>query len=148
MGWRKFVGIGGVTLVLSACGGSAAAPATPEPTVAPVIAPTASRSAVPSPSAAAASPVVAAAAAAATKPAATTEVKKQDMVWVGNTDGEGVFLRKTPVMADRLKAYADGTPLTIVGDDVDGDGQHWKHVKVPDGTEGYVPAMYTVDTAP
>jgi len=69
-------------------------------------------------------------------------------LWVGNTDGQGVYVRKTPVMADRVRAYPDGTPLTIVGDDVDGDGQHWKHVKTPDGLEGYVPAMYTVDTPP
>ena len=71
-----------------------------------------------------------------------------DTVWVGNTDGEGVFVRKTPVMADRLSAYADGTELTIVGDDVDGDDQHWKHVKTPDGLEGYVPSVYTVDAPP
>jgi hypothetical protein len=69
-------------------------------------------------------------------------------VWVGNTDGEGVFVRNTPVMADRAKAYPDGTPLTIVGDDIDGDGQTWKHVKTPDGLEGYVPSIYTVDSPP
>ena len=51
-------------------------------------------------------------------------------------------------MADRLTAYPDGTALTIVGDDTDGDGQHWKHVKTPDGTEGYVPSIYTVTTPP
>ena len=69
-------------------------------------------------------------------------------VWVGNTDGQGVYVRKTPVMADRAKPYADGTALTIVGDDVDGDGQHWKHIKTPDGLEGYVPSIYTVETQP
>jgi hypothetical protein len=69
-------------------------------------------------------------------------------VYVGNTDGQGVFVRKTPVMADRLRAYPDGTALTISGDEVDGDGQHWRHVTTPDGVEGYVPAMYTVDTPP
>jgi hypothetical protein len=69
-------------------------------------------------------------------------------VWVGNTDAQGVFVRKTPAMADRVRAYPDGTPLTIVGDDVDGDGQHWKHIKTPDGVEGYVPSMYTVDVQP
>src|SRR5205823_7985130 len=77
-------------------------------------------------------------------PAATTP----DTVYVGNTDGIGVFVRKTPAMSDRLRAYPDGTALTIVGDDVDGDGQHWKHIKTPDGLEGYVPAIYTVDTPP
>jgi Bacterial SH3 domain len=69
-------------------------------------------------------------------------------VYVGNTDGEGVYVRNTPVMADRNKAYPDGTELTIIGDDVDGDGQHWKHVRTPDGLEGYVPAMYTTDAPP
>ena len=31
---------------------------------------------------------------------------------------------------------------------VDGDGQHWKHIKTPDGLEGYVPSIYTVDAQP
>jgi len=51
-------------------------------------------------------------------------------------------------MADRVRAYPDGTALTIVGDDVDGDGQQWKHVTTPDGLEGYVPSIYTVDAQP
>jgi len=69
-------------------------------------------------------------------------------VWVGNTDGQGVYVRTTPVMADRARPYPDGTPLTVVGEDVDGDGQHWKHIETPDGVEGYVPSRYTVDTPP
>jgi hypothetical protein len=69
-------------------------------------------------------------------------------VWVGNTDGEGVYIRKTPVMDDRIRAYPDGTELTIIGDDVDSDGQHWRNVRTPDGLEGYVPSMYTTDTPP
>jgi hypothetical protein len=86
----------------------------------------------------------------APKPTATTETPAAaaDTVWVGNTDGQGVYVRTTPVMADRAKPYADGTALTIVGDDVDGDGQHWKHIKTPDGLEGYVPSIYTVATQP
>jgi hypothetical protein len=51
-------------------------------------------------------------------------------------------------MGDRVRAYPDQTALTIVGDDVDGDGQKWKHVKTPDGLEGYVPSIYTVETPP
>ena len=122
------------------CGGAAAAP-TPEPTAAPTSAPAAAKpsvSAVASPSpAAVAKPTSTSAPPAAAKP---------DTVYVGNTDGIGVYVRKTPVMSDRLRAYPDGTALTIVGDDVDGDGQHWRHVKTPDGLEGYVPATYIVDT--
>jgi hypothetical protein len=131
-----------LTALLAGCGGSAApAPSTAEPAAAPSSAPTAPRAAAsavasPSPSAAAA------------KPAATAEAAKAKTVYVGNTDGQGVFIRKTAVMADRLRAYPDGTALTLAGDDVDGDGQHWHHVTTPDGLEGYVPAMYTVDTPP
>jgi outer membrane receptor protein involved in Fe transport len=134
-----------LTLVLAACGGSAApAASTAEPAAAPTGAPTVARAAasvVASPSASA-SP-------SAARPAATTEpAARANTVYVGNTDSQGVFIRKTPVMADRLRAYPDGTALTIAGDDVDGDGQHWRHVKTPDGVEGYVPAMYTVETPP
>jgi hypothetical protein len=70
------------------------------------------------------------------------------MVYVGNTDGEGVFLRNSPAMADQIRAYADGTPLTIIGPDVEGEGMQWHHVRAPDGTEGYVPTMYTVSSPP
>ena len=136
------------SLLVSACGiiggGGGAAPTASSPATAapPSASPVATR-----PTAAA----TATATAAAKPTAAPTEApagSEEQTVWVGNTDGEGVYLRATPVMGDRLRAYADGTPLTIVGDDVDGDDQHWKHVRAPDGLEGYVPAIYTLDTPP
>ena len=91
----------------------------------------------------AASPVAGAAPTSAPQPTAPPNT-----LYVGNTDGEGVFIRKTPVMDDKVRAYSDGTALTIIGDDVDGDGQHWKHIRTPDGLEGYVPAQYTTDSPP
>lgn len=128
-------------LAATACGvlpgSSPEATPPPAPTVAPAAAPTATKAAVSA--TATAAPLI--------KPTSTPEpASSANSVYVGNTDGEGVFLRKTPIMADRLNAYADGTQLTIIGDDVDGDGQHWHHVRAPDGTEGYVPAEYTTDT--
>jgi hypothetical protein len=85
----------------------------------------------------------------AAKPAPTsTAAQAVDRVWVGNTDGEGVFVRKTPAMADRVRAYPDGTLLNVIGPDVDGEGVKWRHVRAPDGLEGYVPAQYTVTTEP
>jgi hypothetical protein len=141
--WRDVLGASSLAVVLSACGSLPGLPGsgpTTEPTAAPTIVPTVARaaaSAVPSPSP---SPLP--------RPTPTAVVAAANTVWVGNTDGEGVFVRKTPVMADKARAYVDGTPLTVVGDDVDGDGQHWKHVKTPDGLEGYVPAIYTVAVQP
>ena len=146
MGWVRVMGICAIATVLSACGvlGGGGAAATPTTGAPPTGVPSTS---APSPAAKpAASPT---ASPPAARPTATAEpTAAADTVWVGNTDGEGVYVRKTPVMADRAKPYADGTPLTIVGDDVDGDGQHWKHIKTPDGLEGYVPSIYTVESPP
>ncbi len=143
-GWRTLIGVGSVAALLSACGAFGAAPPPPaEPSVSPTSVPTVPRAAAsPSPSSA---PL---ATQAPSSTATAVALAPTNTVWVGNTDGQGVFVRTTPVMADRVRAYVDGTPLTIVGDDVDGDGQHWKHVKTPDGLDGYVPAVYTVDTPP
>jgi hypothetical protein len=124
-------------LVASACFGGAASPTAEAPTAPPaaVTSPVPAKpAAVPSPS-----PVA--------KPTATPE-PAVETVWVGNTDGEGVFVRNSPAMADRKKAYPDNTPLTIIGPDVDGEGQSWHHVRAPDGVEGYVPVQYTVTTQP
>ncbi len=114
--------------------GGAATPTSGAPTPAPNAA-----AGVPSPSPVGSpSPV-------ASRPTSTPQASASNTVYVGNTDGDGVFVRKTPNMDDKVSAYPDGTALTIIGDDVDGDGQHWKHVRTPDGLEGYVPSMYTTD---
>ena len=68
-------------------------------------------------------------------------------VWVANTGGTGVYVRKTPSLNDRLRAYADGSPLLLAGE-ADGDGVHWFHVVTADGVEGYVPAEYVADHQP
>ena len=75
--------------------------------------------------------------------ATATVVAKVYMV--GNTDGEGVYLRRTPRMSDRDTAYVDGTKLTAIGEDVTADGELWHHVRTPDGKIGYVPAKYTIE---
>ena len=63
---------------------------------------------------------------------------------VGNTDGQGVFLRRTPQMNDKVRPWLDGTPMVVVGPSVAGDGHTWQHVRAPDGTEGYIPSEYLV----
>jgi hypothetical protein len=142
VGWR-LLGAGALgALVSSACFFGGAAAPTPGPTSGPTAA-AAAVSPVPTKPAAVASPSPVA------KPTATTATAAAiEKVWVGNTDGEGVFVRKTPVMAVRVRAYPDKSLLTIVGEDVDGDGQKWHHVRTPDGVDGYVPVQYTVTTEP
>ena len=136
---RRIVLVGVVCGLLSAAcfGGNT------QPTPEPVAAVTTVSSPVPTkPAAVAASPSPVA------KPTATSAPAELTMVWVGNTDGEGVYLRETPSMDDRLRAYPDKTPLEIIDVDVDAEGQTWHHVRAPDGLEGYVPVMYTVTTEP
>lgn len=67
---------------------------------------------------------------------------------VARTDGEGVYLRRTTRMADRLEAWPEGTPLQVVGRDAEAEGLLWKKVMDPDGRIGWVPAQYVVPSPP
>ncbi len=73
----------------------------------------------------------------------TTETSK--MMVVGNTDGQGVYLRQTPRMEDKLQAWRDGTRMEVIGGPVEGDGRKWMRVRAPNGTEGYIPVEYVVE---
>lgn len=135
--WRNLWGLpvlGLAVLCLTACGSPTTAPkssatqASAKPTEAPA-------------KAAAPSTLVP----TATAPPATNAPRR---VYVGNTDGEGVFLRRTPAQSDRIKAFADGTALDVTGPPVQAEGQTWLPVRAPDGTDGFVPERYTVATAP
>lgn len=64
---------------------------------------------------------------------------------VANTGGDGVYLRKTPDLADRDKAYPEGTALVAIGPDTTANGEIWHNVRAPDGRTGWVPARYTAD---
>ena len=69
-------------------------------------------------------------------------------VYVGNTGADGVSLRRTRNLADRIAAYRDNTKLVVLGPDTLENGITWKHVRAPDGKVGYVPAQYTVPKLP
>ena len=77
--------------------------------------------------------------------AAPTATSTAKAFIVGKTDGEGVYLRRTPRLSDKDTAYVDGTRLVVIGEDVTAEGELWHHVRTPDGKIGYVPAKYTVD---
>ncbi|MAG37472.1 MAG: hypothetical protein CL878_14650 [Dehalococcoidia bacterium] len=79
-------------------------------------------------------------------PSATPSATTPAVLYVGNTEGDGVYLRRSPQLADRLKAWPDGTALLVIEADVEGEGGRWRRVRLPDGTEGYVPAQYTLST--
>jgi hypothetical protein len=76
-----------------------------------------------------------------------TGVAVAEKVWIGNTDGAGVYLRNSPHDGDRADVLADGTSVTITGEQVEGDGQEWFPIKTDDA-EGYVPIEYLTRTQP
>jgi len=65
---------------------------------------------------------------------------------VANTGGDGVFLRHTPSLVDRWIAWPDHTSLVLLGNEADGDGQHWVQVRDPKNNIGWVPAQYVART--
>jgi hypothetical protein len=130
-------------IVISRRGNSPEATATARPSGQPITLPSsAASSAASSASSAASSSAPQSAAAPASAAAASVAPK---VFLVGNTDGDGVYLRRTPSLNDRDTAYADDTELVAIGPDVTAEGELWHHVRTPDGKEGYVPAKYTVD---
>jgi hypothetical protein len=64
-------------------------------------------------------------------------------VRVANTDGIGAFLRRSPNLNDRLRAWPDNTLLKVVGPDTTAEGIDWKQVEDPAGNRGWIPAQYT-----
>lgn len=66
-------------------------------------------------------------------------------MFVGNTDGQGVFVRRTPRLEDRLRAWRDGTRMEILGRTIEAEGRKWRKVRAPDGAEGYIPEEFLVD---
>ena len=61
---------------------------------------------------------------------------------VGNTDGEGVYIRRTPKMEDKIKAWPDGTPMLYECEVESAEGRSWRMVKDPDGNVGWVPEEF------
>ena len=77
-------------------------------------------------------------------PTPTRMPDKTQIMVVGNTDGQGVYVRRTPRMEDKLQAFRDGTRMEVLGDSVDGEGKKWSRVRTPDGAEGYIPEQFLV----
>lgn len=125
-----------LTGVVYARTGGMAGPPPPTPALVAAIVPTNPPVATPTP------PPTA----TAVPPTATVAPPRNVWVVVGNTGGEGVFIRRTPRMPDKVTAWPDGTRLQVIGPDQDNEGVHWKQVRDPKGQTGFVPAQYVTPT--
>ena len=61
---------------------------------------------------------------------------------VGNTGGDGVYIRQTPKMEDMIKAWPDGTVMIYNGKEQSSENRLWKQVEDPDGNMGWIPDEY------
>ena len=68
----------------------------------------------------------------------------QGRMKIANTSGDGVFIRRTPKLADRLVAWPDNTVVEFTGETADGDGTKWSKVRDPRGNVGWIPSQYLV----
>jgi hypothetical protein len=66
-------------------------------------------------------------------------------VKIANTNGDGVFLRKTPHLNDKLLPWPDNTVLKVLGPTVESDGIKWYYVEDPRNNKGYIPAQYIIE---
>jgi hypothetical protein len=79
----------------------------------------------------------------ATPTASTASAARSgDWLVIANTDGEGVFLRRTPSMEDRIEVYEEGTRVQAVGPEVESEGRRWRLVRIDDGAVGWIPSQY------
>lgn len=128
-------------------------PATPPaPVVATPPAPVAPTAIVPPPAAPPASrgpnPVseTAPAAATAVPPVALPPLREPELfhgvVRVANTANQGVFIRATPRLNDRVRLWPEGTVMLLTGAEVEVEGRHWLQVRAPDGVVGWIPDQF------
>lgn len=96
-------------------------------------------------SAVATSPPIAVVMAATPPPApASTPSSGTQRYRIGNTGGDGAFLRRSPRLADRMNAWPDNTILVDLGEEASGDGLTWRKVQAPNGSTGYMPTQWLV----
>ena len=76
-------------------------------------------------------------------PSTGTVGRVQTSAVVVNTEGIGVFLRRSPVLGERLdQGIPEGSQVTVVSEETVVDGSAWRQVEDASGGRGWVPAQY------
>jgi uncharacterized protein YgiM (DUF1202 family) len=71
-----------------------------------------------------------------------TPAQGPTVMQIANTGGLGVYMRRSPSSDERIRAWVEGTRMTVIGPDEAVGGATWRHVRDPLGNEGWVPAQY------
>ncbi len=61
---------------------------------------------------------------------------------IANTDGLGVYIRRSRADADKIRAWRDGTEMVEVGPPQETNGVTWRNVKDPAGNTGWIQDRY------
>jgi micrococcal nuclease len=129
-----------MALLLIACTGPPRQPAPPTPTAGPVVVATVVPTAPPSATRPAPTPI------APPTPQTAPPLTQTQTVYVTNTAGQGLTMRRTPGGAP-IGALPDGAALTLTGEEQPVGDRLWRKVRDAQGREGWVAADFLTTEA-
>jgi hypothetical protein len=80
-------------------------------------------------------------------PASLSEPPAAARLVVRNAGSEGLTLRRSPGIGERIRVWNDGTEMADLGDTAEHSGRSWKKVRDPNGTVGWAAADFLADPA-
>jgi hypothetical protein len=81
--------------------------------------------------------------ATAAPPAVRAEPENTGWVVIANAGGQGVWIRSSPRVEDRMKEWPEGTRMEVTAPPFEQFGVIWIGVRAPDTFMGFVPYEYT-----
>ena len=123
--------------------------ATPTDTPTRTPTPTPTATSTPAPTSTATSTPTATWTATPTETASPTPTATPILVRVGGTGGLGVWMYRVPGLGGpKIRAWSDGTQMTVFGEPVEADGYVWTQVVDPRGYVGWIPDLYLIPFVP
>ena len=87
-------------------------------------------------------PASAAAATPTAGASSASSIPAGGVLQVANTNGDGVWLRKTTKLEDKLNAWPEGALMKSLNEQVEAEGLKWQKVQAPDGSVGWIPEKF------
>lgn len=87
-------------------------------------------------------PASAVAATPTTGASAASSIPAGGVLQIANTNGDGVWLRRTPKLEDKLNAWPEGALMKSLNEQAEAEGLKWQKVQAPDGGVGWIPERF------
>jgi hypothetical protein len=88
-----------------------------------------------------------AATAAPVAPASLSQPPAAARLVVNNVGPDGLTLRRSPGIGEKIKVWNDGTEMADLGDTAEHSGRTWRKVRDPNGNVGWAAADFLIDPA-